>query len=104
MSAAGAPHRIDLNAKREARAAEREAKGIEIVVAIGEDEFTLPPELPVEVVDSLAAEGNASKAIKLLLGEVEGRKFLTYKPSIEDVAAMLEAYGHDLGEALASIA
>ena len=90
--------RIDLNAKRAARAATR---GEGLVVVLGEESFTLAPELPVAVME-LVEINEFAAAIKLIVGEADWTRFLAQSPTMHDVMDIVEAYGVELGESSAS--
>jgi hypothetical protein len=104
---------VDLDA---ARAARREAKGEDIIVRFGGNDFTMPPELPFEVVEVLGDIRDAGEdaprmanAIFQMFQILLGDQFETFKaarPSMDDLNAMLEGvmaeYGVTLGEQEAS--
>jgi len=72
------------------------------------EEFSLPTELPREAVGLIAAldPSDLDGLLGLLLGEDQLKRLGEHDISIQDIQALLEAYGRDtgmsLGEASAS--
>lgn len=98
----GAPARvIDLDA---ARAARSEAAQDPVILRLGGQEFTLPPEMPVAFA-LYAQEGQMLKAIGALLGD-QLDAFLEQRPAVSDLEAFAdlagEVYGVSPGEPQAS--
>lgn len=107
--------KIDLDA---ARAARREANAEAIVVTLDGDDFSMPPEMPFEVIEKLGPlrevpEDKAPEAaaalldlFKSLIGENDFKRFMTHRPSLDDLkellTGVLKEYGVTLGEAPAS--
>jgi len=109
--------RIDLDA---ARAARQEASGEGPVIVWGGQDYTLPAEIPFETAEELsrleaahAAENDVEatdaiiKAISSLLGAEQYERFAAGRPSVDDMAALVdglsEAYGFEQpGESPAS--
>ncbi len=108
---------IDLD---QLRAARREGLGGPVTARFGGEMFALPPELPVEALEHLAAlaaavEGGDRGAVaaagpllalfRTLLGE-DWPRFAAKRPSLEDMLALLDAampaYGGSAGESPAS--
>jgi hypothetical protein len=97
---------IDLNAARRARAAARaEALNEPVVISIGDEQFTLPVELPMDAASALAT-GSIDAFLVAVLGDgIES--FLAQRPSIDDITFVVEgiaaAYGFaNPGESQAS--
>jgi hypothetical protein len=94
--------RIDLNAARAARA---EARGDTVEVALGDDVFTLVPELPVDFVTQLES-GRFRDAARLLFpagADVEFERFMAHGLSVEDLTELAMGYtGMTVGESGAS--
>lgn len=102
---------VDLAARRKARAEERgkkEAPSFTFADEDGENErtFTLPKELPGEVLFSMGdvADGRAAAlrdTVQLLLGDEQYAQFLDLKPSDRDIMELLnsmdEFYGESVG-------
>lgn len=114
----------------QARAARAEAEDAGVVVKFAGQDFTLPPELPIGVVETAAtlgdvqdrhkaARGAARAVIEMemarvmlsllrdhLLGPEEWDRFYAARPSIGDLTELLNQvftiYGTDLGESQAS--
>lgn len=97
---------IDLNKKRQARAAKREKDQDEpVVVLIGDEKLQLPAELPAEFAFR-GAEGDIRGAVKALL-DGQADVFFQQSPSFQDVMDLMgevsEIYGfEDMGESAAS--
>ena len=94
---------LDLNARRAAR---REAGREHLKVNLGDDEFLLPPELPIDIAEPMKklADGDLTCLIDIvetLFGDDTDR-FMKYRPSIDDLEQIIEAYGTILGESSAS--
>lgn len=100
---------IDLD---QLRAARREGKSEGITVALGGEEFTLPPEIPFAVVEGASRIGEKSTLAEVshvliaLLGEEQWGRFMKHQPSFEDVTALFQGamteYGLSPGESSAS--
>lgn len=103
--------RIDLDARRAARA-EKRGDTQPDVVAVGGDTYELPVELPVGVIDAFgrASSGDLSgftDGVKALVGdEAFGELMARHHLSMEDLevilTAAMETYGVRLGESSAS--
>lgn len=104
---------IDLDA---ARAARREAKGEAPTVTFGGATYTLPIEMPFEIVEELgrlrAADGDGSVAgqavlavVRLLVGD-QYEAFMAHHPSMDDLTELAQGamreYGVGPGESPAS--
>ncbi|NYI05249.1 hypothetical protein [Allostreptomyces psammosilenae] len=88
---------FDVNA---ARAQRREALGVTTWSFRADDEvFTLPVELPRQVVRQLSAlpEDDVDGLLRLLLGEEQYERFDRLQLTVQDVAAVLDAYGKETG-------
>lgn len=97
---------IDLNAKRKARAAQREKDQDEpVVVLIGKQKIKLPVEAPADFAFK-AAEGDTRGALVAIMNG-QSDAFFAEAPSVDDVKELVqdiaEVYGFDdLGESPAS--
>lgn len=91
---------LDLNAKRAERAKVR-GEGIRMI--LGDQEFQLVDELPIEI-GSLANENRIDEALRLMLADAaaDWDRLLSCKPSFNDVLDIVAYYGTALGESLAS--
>lgn len=96
--------KIDLDARRRARAAEAEAGGEPVEITFGGTKFELPTELPWRFA-SLLFKGEVDDALAAAFGDEYGR-FLSLDPSVDDVQGLVEdlseAYGLSEGESSAS--
>ena len=90
---------IDLDARR--KAAMAEAKGEPLTVTIGGETFDLPAELPLSFAYYMQ-QIEMLKAAASLVGKENAERFLDANPTMEDLEAIVEAYGVGLGEASAS--
>lgn len=92
--------KLDLNAKRAARAAKR-GEGMQMI--LGEESFELVDELPLEI-GELAEKGRVGEAFDLMLADPEAdlARLKGCKPSFNDVLDVVEFYGAQLGESLKS--
>ncbi len=104
---------VDLDA---AKAARREAKGEGPTVVFGGETFTLPVEMPFEIVEELGRLQSAGEdgalagqavlsVVRLLLGE-QYKAFMAHRPSMDDLTELangaMREYGTGRGESLAS--
>lgn len=80
--------RLDLDAKRAARS---EAENTPHTVVLGNEEFTLPPRLPLAFLDHLTSLEFAP-AMRVLLGD-RWEAFAAHQPDLEDLMAIAEVYG-----------
>jgi len=91
-----------------ARAQRLEALGEQWEFELDGEVFSLPTELPRDVVRALAGldPNDLDGLLTLLLGEPQFRRFAQHAASVQDIQALLTAYGRDtgmtLGEASAS--
>lgn len=96
--------KIDLDARRKARAAEAEADGEPVEVTFGDTKFVLPAELPWRFA-SLLFKGEVDDALAAAFGD-EYERFMGLDPSVDDVQGLVEdlseAYGLSEGESSAS--
>lgn len=79
---------LDLDAARAARA---EARGEPPTVTIGGETFTLPPELPMRYVWTLADGEDDRDALKLLFDGQWDRFVKLVEPTREDILALVAA-------------
>ena len=97
--------KIDLDARRRARAAEAEADHEPVEITFGDSKFELPAELPWRFA-SLLFRGEVDAALAAAFGESEYERFMGLDPSVDDVQGLVEdlsaAYGLSEGESLAS--
>ena len=97
--------KIDLDARRKARAAEAEADHEPVEVVFSDTKFELPAELPWRFA-SLLFKGEVEPALAAAFGEDEYQRFLALDPSVDDVQGLVEdlseAYGLSEGESSAS--
>lgn len=93
--------KLDLNAKRAARAAKR-GDGIQMI--LGDETFDLVDELPIEI-GELANENRIGDAFKLMLArpEADWDRLRSCRPSFNDVLDVVEFFGAALGESVRSI-
>ncbi len=91
--------RLDLNERRQARMAEANAEPLTVV--LGEEEFTLPAELPLAFAFYMQ-NLDMDKAAASLVGKSDADRFLAANPSMQDMEAIVEEYGIDMGESSAS--
>jgi hypothetical protein len=91
--------RYDVNA---ARAQRLEALGERWEFELDGEVFSLPTELPRQAVRELAAldPSDLDGLLVLLLGEEQFTRFGTHGTTVQDVQALLEAYGRETGMAL----
>lgn len=84
---------FDLDAARAARA---EAHGETRAFRFGGEEFTLPPECPMDFLERLNADQGGA-AIRALLSEDDAARFMAHAPSLEDLTELVKgvakAYG-----------
>jgi hypothetical protein len=90
--------KIDLDAARAAR-----AESEPVTVVFGGEEFTLPPELPLE---AATAAGEPTRFIEVMFGD-QHEAFMQLRPSMNDVMTLANgiaaAYGFaSVGESVAS--
>lgn len=91
--------KLDLNAKRAARAAQR---GEAMTLVLGNEEFELIDELPIEI-GELAAENRIPEALRMMLRHPEDwDRLKAQKPSFNDVLDVVSYYGEALGESVRS--
>jgi hypothetical protein len=85
---APAVEQFDLGA---ARARRLEEIGELPAFKIGDDIFTMPPvtEWPLEFPE-LLAQGESTAALRLLLGDEQYDRFMEHKPTLGDVASLVE--------------
>jgi len=86
--------RLDLNARRAARAA---AKGEPFVVRLGVQEFTLAGEMPFFCLEAVE-DNRFIDAVKMLVAPEDWERFRACAPTFQDVVEIIEAYGVGLGE------
>lgn len=88
--------RYDVNA---ARAQRLEATGERWEFELDGEVFSLPTELPREAVGALAAldPSDLDGLLATLLGEEGFKRFSEHSTSVQDIQALLEAYGRDTG-------
>jgi hypothetical protein len=91
--------RYDVNA---ARAQRLEALGERWEFELDGEVFSLPTELPRQAVRELAAldPADLDGLLVLLLGEEQFTRFGKHVTTVQDVQALLEAYGRETGMAL----
>lgn len=91
--------RYDVNAVRAQRL---EALGERWEFELDGEVFSLPTELPRQAVRELSAldPADLDGLLVLLLGEEQFKRFGAHESSVQDVQALLEAYGRDTGMAL----
>ena len=91
---------IDLDARRAART-ETENKPHE--ATLGGRTYRFKPRMPLEFTDLLNTPGRIAEAIKLILVDPDDwAEFRQAVPDDDDLIAITELYGVDLGEAVAS--
>lgn len=91
--------KLDLNAKRAARAAQR---GEAMTLILGTEEFELIDELPIEI-GELAADNKIPEALRMMLRHPEDwDRLKAQKPSFNDVLDVVSYYGEALGESVRS--
>lgn len=88
--------RYDVNA---ARAQRLEATGEHWEFELDGEVFTLPIEMPREVVKTLASldPSDLDGLLAALLGDEQFKRFSQHATSVQDIQALLEAYGRDTG-------
>lgn len=88
--------RYNVNA---ARAQRLEALGQRWEFDLDDDVFSLPTELPRSIVHRLGAldPSDLDGLLELLLGEEQFKRFAEHETSVQDIQALLEAYGKDTG-------
>lgn len=91
--------RYNVNASRAQRL---DALGERWEFELDGDVFALPTELPREAVRQLAAldPSDLDGLLVLLLGEEQFKRFSERATSVQDVQALLEAYGRETGASL----
>jgi len=91
--------RFDVNA---ARAQRLEATGRSWEFELDGQVFRLPTELPRSVARQLARidDNDVDGLLALLLGREQFERFDEFDVSVQDIAAVLEAYGNDTGLSL----
>lgn len=91
--------RYNVNA---ARAQRLEARGERWEFEIDGELFWLPTELPRQVVGKLADldQSDLDGLLTLLLGEEQVKRLDEHNMSVQDIQALLEAYGRDTGMTL----
>lgn len=84
------------------RAQRLEARGERWEFELDGDLFSLPTELPRDAVAKLAAldPADLDGLLALLLGEEQFKRFGEHATSVQDIQALLEAYGRDTGMTL----
>lgn len=92
--------RLDLNAKRAARAAKR-GEGMQLV--LGDQTFDLVDELPLEI-GALAENNQLGEAFRIMLRspDLDWDRLKACRPSFNDVLDVVEFFGSQLGESLRS--
>lgn len=91
--------KLDLNAKRAARAAQR-GEGMRLI--LGEEEFDLVDELPIEI-GELAADNRLGEAFRMMLRDpADWDRLKAQKPSFNDVLDVVAYFGEALGESVRS--
>ncbi|HWO61269.1 MAG TPA: hypothetical protein VNO31_14670 [Umezawaea sp.] len=85
-----------------ARAQRLEALGERWEFELDGESFTLPTELPRDAVAKLAGldPSDLDGLLLVLLGEEQFKRLDEHSLSVQDVQALLEAYGRDTGMAL----
>ena len=85
-----------------ARAQRLEALGERWEFELDGESFTLPTELPRDAVAKLAGldPSDLDGLLLVLLGEEQFKRLDEHSVSVQDVQALLEAYGRDTGMAL----
>lgn len=86
--------RLDLNARKAARAS---AKAEAFVVRLGNEQFTLAPEMPFFCLEAVE-DNRFIDAVKLLVAPGDWDRFRSCAPTFNDVIEIIEAYGVGLGE------
>lgn len=88
--------RYDVNA---ARAQRLEATGERWEFEVDGEVFSLPTELPREAVAALSAldPADLDGLLTALFGEEEFKRFSQHSTTVQDIQALLEAYGRDTG-------
>jgi hypothetical protein len=91
--------RYDVNA---ARAQRLEARGERWEFEVDGELFWLPTELPRHAVGELAGldQSDLDGLLTLLLGEEQVKRLDEHTVSVQDIQALLEAYGRDTGMSL----
>jgi len=90
---------IDLDARRAART---EADNEPHTATLGGKQYRFKPRMPLEFTDLLSA-GRMGEAMQLLLVDpADWQRMRTSQPDEDDLMAIAELYGVDLGEAPAS--
>lgn len=91
--------RYNVNAVRAQRL---EALGERWEFELDGDVFGLPTELPRDAVRALAGldPSDLDGLLALLLGEEQFKRFAEHATSVQDIQALLEAYGRDTGMSL----
>lgn len=94
--------KLNLNAKRAARAAQR-GEGMQLELA--DQTFDLVDELPIEIGD-LANDNKLGEAFRLMLRypDRDWDRLKACRPSFNDVLDVVEFFGTQLGESLRSTA
>ena len=97
---AGDAVKLDLNAKRAARAAKR---GDGLTMILGDQEFGLVDELPIEI-GELATDNRIPDALRMMLRDPDGDwdRLMKQRPSFNDVLDVVAFYGEALGESVRS--
>ncbi|WP_406296171.1 hypothetical protein OG948_12280 [Embleya sp. NBC_00888] len=85
-----------------ARAQRLEAHGRQWRFEVGDSEYTLPTELPRRQLKALQAldDNDIDGLLALLLGEEQYARFADEDVTMQDVAAILGAYGSETGMGL----
>ncbi|MCF2532719.1 hypothetical protein [Yinghuangia soli] len=91
--------RFDVNA---ARAQRLEALGRDWEFEIDGETYSLPTELPRQKAKALQAldDSDVEGLFTLLMGEDQYARFTTHEMSMQDVAAIITAYGSETGMGL----
>jgi hypothetical protein len=84
------------------RAQRLEAVGKNWEFEVDGDVFRLPTEFPRSIAKQIAAleDNDIDGLLALLLGEEQFERFCKYDTSVQDVSAILEAYGNETGMTL----
>ncbi|AUI61246.1 hypothetical protein [Amycolatopsis sp. BJA-103] len=88
--------RFSINA---ARAQRLEADGADWEFELDDEVFRLPREFPRAMAKQLSQidDNDIDGLLEVLLGEEQYKRFNTHTVTVQDVAALLEAYGKETG-------
>lgn len=91
--------RFNVNA---ARAQRLEALGQEWEFEVDEEVFRLPTEFPRSIAKQIAGleDNDIDGLLALLMGADQFERFCKHEVSVQDVSAILEAYGNETGMTL----